>query len=293
MRRLILAVLLVAGLNLAFGLKTEAADPPLPGQPRPDQFPGLNIWNLAESELLRFGVFRYRLEDSCSPKSAQAVREAMNSISRESGALFLESANGWRIRVLCGVEWTAAAGATPGVIGCLCEGFPGNVNIVLNGSMEGWSFDISRLAVALHELMHALLTWNEQYGANLGAVPGWRDFMNTGPDSRHDFEYVEIQRLERTAIPQAHNGGALLGDVLVYGSSDRQTTRIAVFFRTYTGYVFFSGQYLTPIQCSGLACGAERIQNLGPCTAVLLGHENALPLSWGRELVDAGTTSCL
>ena len=102
----------------------------------------------------------------------------------------------------------------------------------------------------------------------------------------------DIETVSAVMLPQQFRGGALQGNVVWYGGSDARTTRIAILFRTYAGYLYFSGRYLTPVVgCQAIVCGGA-VVDAGRCQEVLLGHENALPGSWGRELQSVGWSSC-
>lgn len=103
----------------------------------------------------------------------------------------------------------------------------------------------------------------------------------------------DIAVVRSVTMPSLFNGGSLFGSTAFYGGSDSKTTRIAVFYETYAGFLFFSGHYLPPVVgCTAFVCGATGLGDLGKCTGVWLGRENALPGSFLRELQPIGWTSC-
>lgn len=106
---------------------------------------------------------------------------------------------------------------------------------------------------------------------------------------------ADLAVMSKWLLPQWFPGGRLVqyGDHndVYFGPADLAVTkRLAVYIRTYTGYTFWSGQWATPV-ASGIG-GVTLNFPLGPCTEILLGAENALPLSWGRGLQSVGITSC-
>ena len=100
-------------------------------------------------------------------------------------------------------------------------------------------------------------------------------------------QVFDVSTVHATVLPRSFNGGLLITNTFMYyGGSDSRTRRIAVFFETYTGYIYWTGFYLPARQCNDpYVCESGNIPDPGTCQGVLLGHENALPGSWGRNLV--------
>ena len=160
--------------------------------------------------------------------------------------------------------------------------------------MSGWYLR-SQIAVALHEDCHALADCGEQYHHTDGTIyctgKAW-SVMDCGLGHALFIQPFDLSLFANFNYPQWHHGGRLVGNTLYYGGSDARTTRVAVFFETYAGYRYFSGRYLTPaVGCSAIVCGAATVDP-GFCMGVWLGHENALPGSWLRNLEPAGWTNC-
>lgn len=230
----------------------QAADPPLSNQPRPDQFPGIDHLNVGQAELLNAGIYRWRYSKnaSCQGDVFPAVIAALDHISRETNVMMLhDPANGWDVYANCGTSFAAVCGSSTGVIGCLGRGFPWNCDIDINTLMAypvAYPAD-SQFSIMLHEFMHCLMTWNEQYAPNFAPSPGWRDFMNTGPLSRHGFEYVEQQRWARVADPcYAKNcvrgiGGSGAGLHVFWSNHARGYYAAILAFDVVTGIYRFTG----------------------------------------------------
>ena len=186
------------------------ADDPLPNQPRPDQFPGLAGLSPAEKELLGpNSILRWNYVDNPSCGAYGSIFldfvEALDEISRVTGAwVVYDPAAYVQGYGNCGTDFTARAGS-PAVIGCLCRGFPYNVTIDFNLAMAAYPKE-TRVSIILHEILHAILVWNEQYNPDFSPTPNWVDFMNTGVNSRHRFLQVELDRWARTAGPERLNG---------------------------------------------------------------------------------------
>jgi hypothetical protein len=244
---------LVIVLATLFVKSMGAADPPLPQQPNPDEFQwqgqSLAALNPVHQELLRTGQVRWRYTQgsSCVGNEFANTQAALEAVSRQFGVTMIYDEAG-PVHVIgnCGPSFRAICGS--GAIGCLGRGYPRNLTIDLDtATMSSWSFNLSRLAVVYHELMHALLTWNEQYNISLfSCIPGWRDFMNCGLDSRHEFEYVETERFKRTAYPDVVQWAALeydaTGPYVYWAQPDKKTTRISILIYDYvTGDYYWSG----------------------------------------------------
>ena len=218
---------LIAGLVLVLLLSTvmawvkaapPAALPPRPEQPGPDQF----MWNGeslakynpmdAKVRATRGATYRFLVVSGCSagtiPNDLKALElEVQNklglSLSRN------DSAFDFTVYASCGSEQIRLCGAVN--IFCLPFGFPYNVDVAISDILSTYQ-PVTRLSILLHEIAgHSLQTAGEQYCGTpttsagicrglprFAPAPGWRDFMNTGPDSRHGFEAIEIERWDRT-----------------------------------------------------------------------------------------------
>lgn len=121
------------------------------------------------------------------------------------------------IYVSCGLTQVAKCGSVS--VFCLPDGFPYNTDIYISDVISGYTL-ASRLSIPLHELMHAIGTWNEQYaecGASCGFAPSpnWIDFMNTGVQSRVGFTENTLDRWDATMYPVID--GCDLGKPNVHG----------------------------------------------------------------------------
>ena len=101
---------------------------------------------------------------------------------------------------------------------CLGRGFPYVADVEISDLMYApvqWPY-LTRISILCHEICgHAIATWNEQYCrgfettgicrglAQFASAPNWRDFMNTGPLSRHEPEVIEKERWSRTMFELA------------------------------------------------------------------------------------------
>ena len=113
--------------------------------------------------------------------------------------------------------------------------------------------------------------------------------MGCGAASPRDYTTLDDAVFYAEHYPQTFTGGVFANGTWFYGASDDRTYRLAVYYRTYTGFTFWSGQQL-PVS-SGIATFVPSLP-LGPCTDVLLGSENGLQGSWGRGLQRIGGTAC-
>lgn len=192
-----------------------SADPPLSNQPNPDVFPCCAGLGPAYAELFNSTTVRwnYNKNNLCAGSLLNETIEALDRLSQLTGWLVqYDSSAPMMIYLNCGTNWAAVSGGGTGVAACLCRGYPYNVTIDVNDVVTTYFRD-TRVSILLHEIMHAILLWNEQYCyisgrnytgcsySNIIANTGWHDFMNTGPDSRHYFEYIEIQRIARLIDP--------------------------------------------------------------------------------------------
>ena len=211
-RLVALAIFVFCATLLLLSRYAEAAPPPDPAQQRPDIFPctGCDMQLLnpvtVKSKAVRVVNYRLLTMPGCSTgtvpidmvrveQQAQLVNFTLNRN---------DTAYDMTVRINCGSEQIRYCGAVTTF--CLGRGFPYNPDVEISDIISTYYPD-SRMAILLHEIMgHAVGSWNEQYalcGASCGfaATPGFRDFMNTGPDSRHGFESSELGRWERVMYP--------------------------------------------------------------------------------------------
>lgn len=188
---------------------TEAQTPPRPEQPRPDIFEcGLNC-NLQDynptnvkAKQTRTAAYRLQTEPGCSTGTIPQDMVLVEQELLKFGMTLLrnDSRYDFIMRINCGNTHIAVCGSL--TVFCLNRGYPQRTDIDISDILSIYQ-PVTRLSILLHEVMHAIATWNEQYarcGASCGFMssPGWRDIMNTGPDSRHGLEQIELERWERT-----------------------------------------------------------------------------------------------
>ena len=298
---------LILGAVLLMG-GAQAADPPLAAQPNPDVFQyngqDLSRYNTAQTNLMQTGVWRWsHVQVNGCPSLLPYVVEALDDISRTFGIFMqYDEANGHKIYSNCAVSLDAICGqgAYAGGINCLNRGYPYNVDIDLNAGMVNYQRE-SILAVIRHEYLHASATWNEQYcytarcAGTITCIGGWRDVMNCGPDSRHGFEYVELQRWARTMGPRqaaVYGTGTNAGGLYVYVCGvDPKATRLALL-----AYRLADGRYrwlgaTVPMQldrngCMGYGAGAGELNLAASLEAgelVCVNMETAVSVFWGRN----------
>lgn len=197
----------------------EAAPPPRPEQPHPDQFEVSGFGNLAPLNPLNERVkaqqpISYRLltMSGCLtgtiPQAMQRVEQEAFSKLRGFRLLRDDVAYDFTVRINCGSEQIRICGAIN--IFCLGRGFPYVVDVEMSDILSTYQLD-TQLAIPLHEVIgHALGTWEEQYCKGTETTgnckglpqftpaPGWVDVMNTGSNSRHGLELIELERWSRT-----------------------------------------------------------------------------------------------
>ena len=215
----LVAFLLVVLLGFGATLTHTTAAPPVPlGQPHPDQFIIVPYGNLAQYNPMDVKVksnraARYRLETAsgCTTGTIPSDLQRMGSEALNKLHLSLlrnDSTFDFTIRINCGSEQIRLCGAV--TIFCLPYGYPYNVDVSLSDILSTYQ-ETTRLAIPLHEVVgHALATWDEQYCkggetdgpckglAQFTSTPNWHDVMNTGVESRHGLEAIELGRWSRT-----------------------------------------------------------------------------------------------
>lgn len=188
--------------------------PALVGQPNPDVYTccglgAIDYLNAAEDAMLRTGQVRwhYAVQPGCEGLGSikSIIEEAHALYTQEMGVIWLEDPFGPDDEASvfnCGVAWKSLCS---GAVGCLAHSWPYHGRIDYDGpTLLSYAFRPSQVAVATHEECHHILTCNEEYDiAAFACIPGWHDFMNCGPDSRHGFETIEKERVKRIAYPPA------------------------------------------------------------------------------------------
>ncbi len=220
--RTLIAFLLAVTLGyliVGSGNMVNAAPAPRPEQPHTDQFQQAGYGNLAllnpvnQKGLLSAHTVTYRLltMPGCTagsiPNDMQRVEaEAQNKL--HFSLVRNDASYDFTVRINCGSEQIRICGAVN--IFCLGRGFPYNDDVEMSDILSTYQSD-TQLAVPLHEIVgHALATFNEQYClgtestgicrglALFTPAPGWVDVMNTGPNSRHGLDAIELERWSRT-----------------------------------------------------------------------------------------------
>ena len=192
---------------------TEGQTPPpvRAEQPRPDIFEcgngcNMQLLNPVTVKAKATRLIRYRLQTEPSCVSGTIPADMVLVERHSEGAVGITLVRNdvnydLLIRINCGTNQIRICGGIN--VFCLGSGFPYNPTVDISDVLSNW-FPETRLAILLHEVLgHAIATWNEQYarcGASCGfaSSPNWRDFMNTGIQSRHGFETIELERWERT-----------------------------------------------------------------------------------------------
>lgn len=219
MKRLALALVIV-GILLIVTAPAEAV-PPRPEQPRPDLFScgtfTCDRYNpvTIKAKQTRTVAYRVVVEPGCTAGIIPQELARMNAHVIDSVRLNLarnDAAPDFTVHINCGSEQIRLCGSVNTY--CLNRGYPYVADVDISDVLSTY-FPESRLSILLHEILgHAVGSWNEQYATcgascNFAASQGWRDFMNTGPDSRHGIEAIEFERWERTMFPVvADCGGA-------------------------------------------------------------------------------------
>ena len=212
MKRLLTLALIVGALIFAFSLSTEISSaeppPPRPEQPRPDTFQ----WNGASlqpyspvavlSKANRAASYRIVVEPGCVAGTIPDDLARAEAEFLKVGFLLyqVDATASFIVHINCGSEQIRICGGVN--IFCLNRSFPYSSDMDISDVLSTY-YPETRLAILMHELMHAIATWGEQYalcGADCGfaASPNWRDIMNTGPLSRHGLETIELERWART-----------------------------------------------------------------------------------------------
>lgn len=309
--------------------------PPLTGQPNPDVFmyqgASLEPYNAAQKQLMATGVYpwQYVTAQGCSGLDNGLKllhQQVMTYITTELRRLriadveFRETTTGWKIVGSCGVLWQNTC---PGAVGCLNGdvvngqrvSYPYNTRIDYDApTLLSYAFEVSKQAVVLHELLgHAFFTWCEQYQwcqrafNPMQAHPGWRDFMNTGPDSRHLIEATEAERLKRSIWAEPYRdicgaarnqpcaGTAHSGSIFYLWFcepfDDIRVTRISVLWQTDPAVADGSGWYgvhLNPDDLDGNRCRGYAVPEFdwrGRKITWLLKRENAISWQYNRNEV--------
>ena len=207
---------------LAFAPSRELAAqvPPRTEQPAPDIFQASGIANMqtlnpvtVRGKAQRTASYRLLTMPGCVAGTVPGDMTTLASWLQDVNFSLVrnDAAADFTIRINCGNEHIRICGAVN--IFCLGRGFPYVPDVEISDLISNWP-QITRLSILCHEICgHAIGTWNEQYctGTETAGIckgltrftpaPGWIDFMNTGENSRHGFEAIEVARWERTMYP--------------------------------------------------------------------------------------------
>ena len=240
--------------------------------------------------------WEYR-QDAGAADLRPAIEQAHAEYDADFGIPFVEVSGG-------NIEWARTSsifyygdGQTagcPGAVGCLPE-YGLNVTVWYDaGVMAAYGFR-SQISVVLHEDGHAIADAGEMYihtgGRLLCNSLSWT-IMSCGIGHSQFIQDFDRETIRRYIDPLTIQGAALDGSFVWYARTNDRATRVAVWFRTYTGFTYWAGAYVPPCTAAGIVCGGAAIPDPGVCQEVLLGAENARYGSWGRNLVSAGWSGC-
>lgn len=200
----------------AFYEQSSAQVPPRPEQPHPDVF-DCGVGNCQtlnpvtrKAKADRTASYRLITMPGCVAGTIPADLVALEAELQKVGFRLVrdDTTFDFTTRINCGTEQARICGSV--TIFCLNRGFPYTPDVEISDILSSYPA-ITRLSILCHEICgHAIATWNEQYcvgyettGICKGltrftSAPGWIDFMNTGPNSRHGIEIIERERWERT-----------------------------------------------------------------------------------------------
>jgi hypothetical protein len=216
---LALSLALIVGSAIGWVMAGEAANPPNPAQVNPDVYACCGLpsvfagWTPGDLSTLnpitvklRAGIrsisYSYIVVPGCSDGNLyDNLQVVLRRTTELTGVAFPKVSSGAdvSIRSTCGVD-AANVGVTGGVIGDLYPRWPYESTVNINTIMATYP-DITQQSIWCHEFCgHALGTWDEGYkkDGSFGSVPGFIDFMNTGPDSRYLWPQNDVDRWERT-----------------------------------------------------------------------------------------------
>lgn len=321
LRRLALAVVLVA-LPLCVSPDFATADPgqppppaPMdPRQPNPDIYTccglgEIDYLNSVENRMLDVGEvdWYYVTQPGCEGLDIglrEYIITAQARWTAEIGVKFNERRSSTASAYVgnCGPQWKALC---PGAVGCLAHSWPYNGQIDFDApTMLGYAFPESIIAVIVHEICHQIATCEEQYAKQNGiaCVPGWRDFMNCGPDSRHGFEFTEKERMKRILYPvrlaSSSTGYGFNGAWYVWACGfDRHARRLSVLVDRHDGRgVVWAGVYpkIVPDAANGcMGVGPPEGLRIEVGATYLLKQETILSApKWFNETCVRGSLGC-
>ena len=218
---IVLLLFLLFGNGNIRGQVREQIPGPLPEQPRTDTFEYAGIGSLqplnpvtVKAKSQRSVNYQLLVMPGCMQGSIISDMQQLGNSMTESVQFNLVRNDGFAdftIRVNCGTDHVRICSSVN--IFCLGRNFPYTPDVEISDIMYApvaWPL-MTRLSILCHEICgHAIGTWNEQYcpgGSTSGpckglalftSTPGWIDFMNTGPNSRHLWNVIEINRWRRT-----------------------------------------------------------------------------------------------
>lgn len=275
-------------------------DPVFPPQENPDQFmyqgTSLDKYNKF-SEALRQNptwYWRWEKKPECLGDLKPRHLDALEDLARNFPIRFIEqpligpgSPYTHLVRQSCGNELVSKCGAEN--VNCLPDSYPYNMTIYLASVNTTYQI-ISAIAVSIHEMFHALCTWNEQYRLD-GQFSSSSDLtvMNTGPLSRHLIGQLERDRWNRTCgtreVKETGQGdfGPDYQYVFFCGGVPERATRVVVLYSDDGGRTnYWSGLVAEPGTDSNGCRGVQVWTITG--RIVLLKAENAV--SWQTGLTE-------
>jgi hypothetical protein len=250
-----------------------------------------------QARLSDTGVWEWQYrQDPGAPSLRAAIEQAHVEYDAEFGVPFVEVSGG-------NIEWARTSaifqygdGITagcPGAVGCLPR-YGLDLTVWYDaGIMAAYTFR-GQVSVVLHEDCHAIADCGEMYihtgGRLLCSGKPWTT-MDCGLGHANFLQDFDRETVRRYIDPPPVAGAALSQanpQFVWYAKTNNRATRAAVWFRTYTGFTYWSGAYVPVCTADGIVCGGATIPDPGQCQEILLGPENARYGTWGRNLVSAG-----
>lgn len=297
-------ILILAVLYLLWPTSTPVADfnARVSAHHLGDYFPIDRQYFPLEQNLERTGVWGWTYQQRCSSGDILGdIARAFDDTSARYQVLFLYGFVPGQANIsTCAADFIGSCGSqATACVGSNYPGYPLNCDAKYDGPyMETFWFLESRTGVVKHELQHCMTRRAEAYDDNYSDnTPYLRciesdTIMGCGPNSPDAYTAHDDLAWDNEHHPPPVRGAALVGSTAWYARTSDRATRLAVYFRLPDGFTYWSGQYAVPCTSEGIVCGGYNVVGLGSCTEVLLDAQNALPGTWGRNLVSAGSTSC-
>lgn len=290
-----LFILLIAiFLTVSGGLSVAYADNPTPAsfppQENPDQFQyagaSLDRYNKFSEELRRTGIWLWKWEkkDGCIGDLRPVFLAALADLSKNFPITFIETPSAPHfVRQSCGLELVDKCGSES--INCLPDSYPYSMNIYLASVSTTYQIGTA-ISISLHEMFHALCTWNEQYRRTpSGGFAASSDItvMNVGPLSRKLISQPEIDRWNRTCgtyeLKEVGQGnfGPDYQYVFFCGGVPERATRVSVLYSDDGGHSTYWAGFFAEPGTDSHGCRGVRVWVI-PGRLVYLSSENAV--SW-------------